>query len=62
MFNRKATKSHKQHSLLVGDCSRKILRLAVDYEQNAGNQRADSRDDAQYSTDTYTKKAQAHDY
>ncbi len=35
--------------------------LTVDYEQNTGDQRADSRDDAQYSTDPYSKKAQSHD-
>jgi hypothetical protein len=35
--------------------------LAVDDEQNTGNQRANSRDDAQYSAYTYTKKVQAHD-
>jgi len=38
-----------------------MLGLAVDYEQNTGDQRADSRDDAQYSAKTYTKKAQAGD-
>jgi len=35
--------------------------LAVDDEQNTGNQRANSRDDAQYSAHAYAKKAQAHD-
>ena len=37
-----------------------ILKLAVDQEQNPGNQRTDSRDDASYdSTKAYTKKTQA---
>jgi len=38
------------------------LILAVDYEQHTGDQRADSRDDAQYSADTDAKKTQAGDY
>ena len=38
------------------------LRLAVDYEQHTGDQRAYSRDDAQYSTHTYTKETKARNY
>jgi hypothetical protein len=40
---------------------RKIPGSAVNYEQNAGDQRADSRDDIKYFAKTYTKKAQAGD-
>jgi len=39
-----------------------LLCLAVDDEQNTGNQSADSRNDAQYSTKAYSKQTKPGDY
>jgi hypothetical protein len=60
---------HSMRFLLLNDlleatrlASRMAFDLAVDYEQHTGDQRADSRDDTQYSADTDAKKTQAGDY
>jgi hypothetical protein len=48
---------HSNQDLNLPDPSR----LAVDYEQNTRDQRADSRDDVKYRAETQTKKTQAGD-
>ena len=43
-------------------CSRKMLELTFDYEQNASDQRANSCDDVKYCAESYAKKSQNRDY